>query len=78
MIQNILTYTVVSLAFLYTLYKLIRIIIPKKNETKKANGCSGSCNCSSTNQKTEKKVLPFKIPEHIKPIHKPKKTVIDN
>lgn len=45
MIQEIITYIIIALAGIYTLYGIFRFFVPGKNSKKSACGgaCSGSC-----------------------------------
>jgi len=49
MIQELLTYIILILSVLYTLYSIVKIIIPNKG--KKVNACTGSCSgCAIKNK----------------------------
>ncbi len=52
MVQEIITYIIIFLAFAYTIYKLIKLVLPSKKEVN--NSCSSGCSgCAiSSNKKS--------------------------
>jgi hypothetical protein len=50
LVQLILTYSILSLASGYVVYRLVRMIIPKKEEI---TGCGSGCGCDTIKLKKE-------------------------
>jgi hypothetical protein len=55
MIQLVLTYSIVTLTSIYVVYKLIRMLFPRKQEI---IGCGSDCGCDAV--KLKKEILEIK------------------
>lgn len=53
MAQEILTYIIVGVAFLFLIQGAYRIFSPKKSQDGNENACSSSCNCDSKTGKSK-------------------------
>jgi len=60
MIQEIITYLIVTFAFSYAIYGVVKMFIPPKNGVHK-NSCSGGCSGCAMNRAVKPKNKAFQV-----------------
>jgi len=60
MIQEIITYIIISLASVYTLYNFYRFVVPNKNKAQ-GHSCSGGCTGCALSKNYNPKIKTIKL-----------------